>query len=149
MRRDDAFLTRLQVTITTLRYWAPSIAHAAAVEETETDASWGMRISPAVKEACPFELILRADQMHDLAVAGQEYPDRPTESLDLFVPLCEAIAAGAVLQRRWSSPLTGLSRAVETLIMLEDGRVWRGAPSDLVAGGDWQSSDRYFLPYRR
>lgn len=152
MRPDDIFLARLQLTITTLRYWTPSIADAAAIEESESASHWRMRISPRLPEACPFELILRADQFYDIAVAGEEYDARPITSLDLFSPLVEAIAAGAVFQRRWASAATGAPRAVETIILLGAGRAWRGAPASLSSPETLEgaeSADHYFLPYRR
>ena len=36
MLPDDVFRSRLQTTITALRYWAPSVADAARLDEDET-----------------------------------------------------------------------------------------------------------------
>lgn len=149
MRPDDAFLARLQLTITTLRYWAPSIADAAEIEESETATHWRMRVSPKLPGACPFELILRADQIYDISVAGEDYSELPIASLDVFAPLVEAIVAGSVMQRRWASMATGLCRAVETIVILANGERWHGRPA---AGADLEGAEfaeHCFLPYRR
>ncbi len=150
MRPDDIFLARLQLTITTLRYWTPSIADAASVEESESASFWRLHVTPRLPEACPFELILRADRFYDIAVAGEEYGARPIDSLDLFVPLVEAIATGSVFQRRWTSAATGAPRAIETIVLLGGGREWRGAeppPPEILDGAEY--ADHYFLPYTR
>lgn len=152
MRPDDVFLARLQLTITALRYWAPSIADAADIEESETPDHWRLRVSPRLPEACPFELILRGGQIYDIAIAGEDYDARPITSLDLFAPLVEAIVAGSVLQRRWASTSTGAPRAVETIVILADGRRWRGtetSPAGSIDLDGAECSDHYFLPYRR
>ena len=46
MLPDDVFRSRLQSTITALRYWAPSIADAARLEETETSDYWKIIVAP-------------------------------------------------------------------------------------------------------
>ncbi len=58
MLPDDVFRSRLQATIMALRYWAPSIADAARLEDTETSDYWKIIVTPAMASACPFELIL-------------------------------------------------------------------------------------------
>jgi hypothetical protein len=154
MLPDDVFRSRLQTTITALRYWAPSVADAAHIEEDETADYWKLGVAPAVPAACPFELILHADQRYDLAIAGETYESRPIESFDWFVPFAEAVAGGNVVQRHWISRLTGLERAVETLVTLPGGRIWqagRGSSQRMPTLEDdgTELRERRFLPYSR
>ena len=154
MLPDDVFRSRLQSTITALRYWAPSIADAAHIEEAETGNYWRIKVAPALQQACPFELILHFDQRYDLAVADESYESLPIESFDIFVPFVEAIADGSIVQRRWISRLTGLERSVETLVTLPGGGIWRetrGEPHLMPSLDDdgTELRERCFLPYRR
>jgi hypothetical protein len=52
MLPDDIFRSRLQSTITALRYWAPSIADAARLDETEASDYWRLTVKPKVASAC-------------------------------------------------------------------------------------------------
>ena len=57
MLPDDVFRSRLQTTITALRYWAPSIADAARIEEAETGDYWKIVVAPRLAQRLP----VRAD----------------------------------------------------------------------------------------
>ncbi len=156
MLPDDLFRSRLQTTITALKYWAPSIADAARIEETETGNYWKITVGPHLANACPFELILHFDQHYDLAVAEESYEHLPIELFDLFLPFVEAIADGRVVERRWVSYLTGMERSVETLVMLAGGGIWREARGTAPGTGlpsldddGTELRERRFLPYRR
>lgn len=154
MLPDDVFRSRLQSTITALRYWAPSIADAARLEETETGDYWRITVTPRVASACPFELILHADQRFDLSVAGETYEGRPLDSFDWFIPFANAVADGNIVQRRWISRLTGLERSVETVVVLPSGAIWRegnGETHQIPTLDDdgTELRERRFLPYRR
>jgi hypothetical protein len=154
MLPDDLFHARFQATITALRYWAPSIADAAHFDQAETSDYWKMGVKPKVASACPFELVLHADQRYDLAVAGESYESRPIESFELFLPFVQAITDGRVVQRHWVSRLTGLERSVETLVTLPNGGIWRevrGAANGMPSLEDdgTELRERCFLPYRR
>jgi hypothetical protein len=154
MLPDDVFRSRLQATIMALRYWAPSVADAARLEDTETSDYWKIIVTPAMASACPFELILHAEQRYDLSIADETYQNRPIESFDWFVPFAEAIADGRVVQRHWISRLTGIERSVETLVTLAGGGIWRegrGASPRMPTLDDdgTELRERRFLPYRR
>lgn len=154
MSPDDAFLARLQATIASLRYWVPTIADTARVEELDTPVSWKLAATPKASAACPFELLLRGDQRYDILIAGEAFEDLPIESLDMFVPLVEAIAAGDVCQRIASSAATGTDHWIETVVTLRPGETWRQrrviAPLPSGAGpADLIVTERHFLPYRR
>jgi hypothetical protein len=154
MLPDDIFRSRLQSTITALRYWAPSIADAARLEETENGDYWRIIVAPKVASACPFELILHADQRYDLSVADESYEGRPLEVFDWCIPFANAVADGNVVQRHWISRLTGLERLVETVVMLPSGAIWRegnGTSYQMPTLDDdgTELRERRFLPYRR
>ena len=155
MLPDDVFRSRLQAAITGLSYWRPSIADAARIEETETGSYWKMVVTPFHAGACPFELILHFDQRYDLAIADETYEGLPLESFEQLVPFVEAISEGNVVQRHWKSRLTGLERAVETIVTLPGTGVWREGRGDAVTVPSLDHDDglelheRRFLPYRR
>jgi hypothetical protein len=154
MLPDDVFRSRLHSTITALRYWAPSIADAAHIEEAETGYYWKIIVTPALAQACPFELILHFDQRYDLAIGEETYEALPIETFDVFLPFVEAVAGGRVVQRHWISRLTGMERSVETLVTLPGGGIWReGRGEDhLMPSLDDDGTElreRRFLPYRR
>lgn len=154
MTPDDAYLARLQATIASLRYWVPTIADVAHSEELDSPEYWKLAITPSAAAACPFELLLRADEHYDVLIAGEAFEDLSITSLDLFVPLAEAIASGSVVQRLSHSAATGTPYRVETVITLANGDVWRqtrqvaraparSGPDDMI------TTERHFLPYRR
>jgi hypothetical protein len=154
MLPDDLFRSRLQTTITALKYWAPSIADSARVEENETGNYWKLSVVPRLANACPLEIILHFDQRYDLAVGGETYESLPIESFDIFMPFVEAVADGRVVQRRWVSRLTGLERSVETLVTLAGGGIWRetrgtSTPLPPLDDDGTELKEKSFLPYRR
>ena len=154
MLPNDAMYSRLRATIESLRYWVPTIADVARVAESETPAQWKVAITPNIESACPLELALGSTQRYTLTIAGESYSDRAIVSLDLFLPLLEAISEGRVVQRRWVSLATGAVRAIETIVTLADGSTWRdGRTLEAVVAAIPRESterhDRHFLPYRR
>lgn len=153
MVAEDVYRSRLQVTIAALRSWVPKIADDARVEQTEGHDFWKLSVTPSVAGACPFELMLRADQNFDLLIAGEIFEDQPVSSLDLFLPLVDAIADGRVILRHRESLATGAPISLETRVTLADGRVWsklRTLPGgQLIRGGELAVRDRHFVPYRR
>jgi hypothetical protein len=154
MLPDDVFRSRMQTTITALKYWAPSIADAAQVEETETGNFWKIAVTPGLSNACPFELIVHFDQRYDLAIGSETYESLPIESFDMFLPFVESVADGNVVQRRRLSRLTGLERSVETLVTLPNGSTWREVRGDGHAvpsldDDGTELREHRFLPYRR
>ena len=116
MLDEKAYLSRLQATIASLRYWKPAISDAARVEESEADGTWQFSVSPHVASACPFSFTLSRTGLFSLTINGEHYAERPVESLDLFVTLAEAIVEGRVIERCWSSPLTGIQTHVASLV---------------------------------
>jgi hypothetical protein len=155
MLPDDVFRSRLESTITALRYWAPSVADAARLDEKETGDYWRLKVMPRVASACPFDLILHMDQRYDIVIAGENYESRPIETFEWFVPFADAVAEGNIVQRRWISRFTGMERAIETVVTLPGGSIWReengngqGGPVPMSDDGA-EVRERRFLPYRR
>lgn len=150
MISDDVYRSRLQATIAALKYWVPEIKDVASVMEETSHEYWKIIVAPHVDGACAFELLLRTDQKHDLFISGELYEDLPTESLDQFVPLVEAIAAGRIIQRREFARATGMPLSVETIIDVAAREPWRqkrmlaSIPTAAI-----ETRDHHFLPYRR
>jgi hypothetical protein len=151
MISDDVYRSRLQAAIAALKYWVPEIKDVATVTEETALEYWKVVVVPHTAGACPFELMLRTDQKHDLIIAGELYEDLPTGDLDSFVPLVEAIAAGRVIRRREFASATRTSLSVETIIMPDGRPPWRQKRTLAAAGAEdeFETSDRHFLPYRR
>ena len=146
MSSDETLTHGIHATIEGLRYWVPSIADLAYISQSESPESWTLSVKPKVEGACPFELRLRHDGTYDISLAGQTYLARPVTGLAMFEPLINAIIEGRVVQRHWISSQTGALRAIETLITLPNGQVWRDGG---VVPAGCESRDRHFLPYRR
>jgi len=154
MNPADAYLARLQATIASLRYWVPTVADVVRHEEFDSPDYWKLAITPNIATACPLELLLRADEHYDISVAGEYYEDLPIHSLDMLVPLVEAIAMGHVVQRVTTSARTGVKQRVETVVTLGNGEIWRQhreltPPSPHTEPDEMLVTVRHFLPYRR
>jgi hypothetical protein len=154
MMPDDAYLSRLQATIASLRYWVPAVKDTARVAESDADGAWRLAVHPKFKAACPFELILARDGSYGLKVDGVTHDNLAVDDFELFLPLVEAISAGHVRRRLTFSANTGIETEVETVIDLADGRQWaakRTMPLVGIAANAEASvcRDIYFLPYRR
>lgn len=152
MLPHDVFRARLEATIASLRYWVPTIADTATASETAGEGYWRIAVAPHVAQACPFALMLRADQMYDLVIAGETFEDRPISALDMFVPLATAIAEGRVVRRQTYAAASGRLIAEETIVDLGNGGILREVrPQPGPNPGECEVvvRDRHFLPYRR
>lgn len=151
MVSDDVYFHQLQRTIEGLRYWVPSIADVAQLEEEDISGTWRLEVSPKAKGACAFELLLHPRQTFDIVIAGETYASRPVSDLSMFLPLAQAITEGRVIQRHWMSSGTATARWIETLVFLPGDAVWQDNGEQTAIGrlGFCESRDRHFLPYRR
>lgn len=154
MTSDDVFRSRLESTIASLRYWVPQIADAARIEEAQAPSFWKIAVTPHVPGACPFELMLRSNQSFSLVLDREVYEDLPADSLNLFLPLLDAIAEGRVIQRHFVSAATGEVRRVTSIVDLSGDNVWQagreaGPSVEQTADIPLECRDRHFLPYRR
>ena len=153
MISDDAYRAKLQQTIAEIRAWKGFIADVARYEEYETDSAWGVALTPRTPGACPIELVLRNDQRFDITIGGETYEDVAIASLDLFLPMIQAVAEGRVITRFAASAATGLLRDVSTLVTLADGSVFtkcRANPdAAFLPEPHLETRDTSYLPYRR
>lgn len=124
MLPDDVYRSRLEAAIAGLRYWIPTVADVARATESEGPGYWKLSVVPDTDEACPFELVLRHDQKHDLVIGSETFEDLPTPNLEAFAPLAQAISDGRVVRCCWRSAMTDIESAVETIVTLADGREW-------------------------
>jgi hypothetical protein len=154
MCSDDAFRNRLGEAILAMEAWASAHRDCADVEVSITAGYWKLAAHPFTKGACPFELLLRADQKFDAAIGGEVYEDKPIDKFEFFPMLARAIATGNVEQIEVLNALTGALDAIETRITLEDGWAWIGERRTGPRGARRTDSTqelrtKRFLPYRR
>lgn len=150
MYSDDVYRAQLRSTFADLRQALALLEGAAKVSVEFSDQGARLMMVPFAKGACPVELMVRADQHYDIAVGAQLYEDRPVERLELFKPLILAIVDGAVVERVYTSALTGRETGRETIVTMPFGSRWsdgrgvrQGEPAERVA------KVRQYLPYRR
>jgi hypothetical protein len=153
MLSDDVYQTRYRTTVASLEAWLAGLRPVADVETARDVASWRVSALPHVAQACPFELVLRADQHFDIGIGRETYEDQPVETLDLFLPLLTAISRAEVVTSRWSTAATGTLVMVATRVLPASGKRWfrsrtigaigRASDSHLIR------ADRNYVPYAR
>jgi hypothetical protein len=153
MLSDDVYRSRLSAAIETLEAWADAHRDCAQIEAAATPTFWKMVCRPDAIGACPFDLMLRADQRFSAQIGNELYEDKPIDTLDFFPMLVRAIASGNVERIDVSNALTGALEAIETRATLEDGWAWIGERriGRGIRRNDTQQELRShrFLPYRR
>jgi hypothetical protein len=152
MLPEDVFRARLDRTIAGLRQWRESHTDCARAEEQQTSDFWRLRIQPLAAGTCPVEMVLHQRQTCDLAIDGEYYEDRSADEIERLLPIVTAISTGQALKRLQKSANTGACLAIETVIRLPNGEVWkadRWLRPDIVAPRRLIREDRWFLPYRR
>jgi hypothetical protein len=154
MPADDTHRVKLQQLIASLKAWSGFVADVAKVEVTEIGQAWRILLQPKAASACPMEMLLDGGSTRcDLRIAGETYEDWPLPSLDIVLPLIEAVAEGRVVTRYTSSAATGLPLSVATVISLADGRHLETSldrPGHRAPAADAvQIRDTHYLPYRR
>ncbi|MEQ1712977.1 MAG: hypothetical protein ABL908_16460, partial [Hyphomicrobium sp.] len=152
MLSDDVYKTRLRETTAAIELWLSDLRPVAAIETARDEASWRVSVHPNVPDACPFELVLRADQQFDIAIGPETYEDLPVGSLDQMLPLLRAIADGGVITRYWTTAATGTLAKVETIVGAA-ASAWRQerviAPLRRIDAGDLIARDCCYAPYAR
>lgn len=154
MLSDDVYRAELAKCFADLERATSALAGAAEIVTAKTPDFVRLSLLPHAAGACPVEIMLRADQYYDISVANEFYEDCRIERFDLFAPLIAAIARGDVIQRRHISAATGTERAIETIVTLSGGVVWRQghvhtAVAAAIAEPATLRDDRRFLPYLR
>lgn len=145
--RGNGVPPSVQATIMQLRYWIPTIADVAHVAEQEQEDRWCFILVPRAEGACPLSVTVYESGRLDFTIAGATYTDRALEQLDQLLPLIERITQGHVVQRHWTSCVTGAACGIQTIVSLGRGRAWRDGLA--APEGEAFAHDRHFLPYRR
>lgn len=154
MQSEDTYRLKLQQLIASIKAWTGFVADVARVAVVEEASACRVTMQPKAIGACPIEIVLNShEQKCDLRIAGETYPNCELPSLDLVLPLIEAVAEGRVMTRRTSSAATGLVLSVVTVIRLADGRmiepVRAEATGNGIGAGAVESREIHYLPYRR
>lgn len=154
MLSDDVYRSQLTAAFAGLKRLSTQMSDVAHIDSAETRDFVRLSLIPHASGACPVEIMLRADQFYDIAIGNEFYEDCKIERFDVFEPLIKAITRGDVIQRRHISAATGTERAIETLVTLPGGTVWRKGHvhqgvANAIAQEATVSQDKRFLPYRR
>jgi hypothetical protein len=154
MFSDDVYRNRLSSVIETLDAWAREQADVAVTTTNINASFWKLSVSPFAPGACPFELMLRADQRFNLQIGREVYEDKPVDTFEFFPMLVRAIGSGNVERIEVSSALTAALEAIETRVTLEDGWAWIGerrvGPRGMRRTETvLEQRAHRFLPYRR
>jgi hypothetical protein len=154
MLSDDVYRAKLATTFAALKQRAAALGDVALVEAVATPHFVKIALVPHAANACAVEIMVRGDQRYDIAVATEFYEDCVVDDLGLFELLMTAITRGDLVQRRHLARATGAERAIETIVHLSGGAVWRQGhthPDVAKAIDDRETvfADRTFVPYRR
>jgi hypothetical protein len=126
MFSDDVYRSKLSTVIDTLDAWAREQSGVAEIVTDINAAFWKLSVTPFAPGACPFELMLRADQRFNVQIGDEVYEDKPVDTFAFFPMLVRAISSGNVERSEVSSALTAALESVETRVTLEDGWAWIG-----------------------
>ena len=127
MLPDDVFRERLEQTLVELEAWAEKIRDCADADVDASQRHWRMSVVPYLPGACPFELLIKADQTFSLNIAGEFYEDKPLDRFDFFIKLVTAIADGRVERIETYSAPTGMLLGIAMRVEIEDGWDWIGS----------------------
>ena len=152
MLAEDLFRTRLAGLVAKLEDWAARYADTGTMDAKHGTGFWRVVARPATPGTCPMTLVLRADQKFDLSLAGDLYEDRAIEDFDIFPPLLEAVAQGAVERTHYACGVTGADLGHETRVLLARGGAWgerRLRSGARITNAAVLEQRHRFLPYRR
>lgn len=126
MYSDDAFRVSLAEAITGLEDWADRARANADIDIAQGPSYWRISARPAMRGACPFDLLLAVGQTYSLKIADEFYGDKPIDKFDLFLRLATAIEAGYVAQIQTRNALTDTLECIESRVEFDDGWAWVG-----------------------
>lgn len=153
MLSDDVYKSRLRETIAALETWLDGLKAVAEVETARDAASWRAAVRPRATTACPFELVLRADQKFDIVVGPETYEDQPIETLEAIQPLLLAITRGELVTSMWKTSATATPVMVATRVMPGRGKRWFRSRTlrDIADTSNLLliREDRHYAPYAR
>ncbi len=149
----DTYRLKLQQVVASIKAWSGFVADVARVETHDEGHGFRLAMQPSTPGACPIEMLLDGDRLEcDLKIGGETYEDLELPSLDVVLPLVEAVAEGRVMTRLTRSAVTGMRIGSDTLIELADGTriVLPPTPFGSVAGdAAVETRSQHFLPYRK
>ena len=125
MLSDDVYRSQLAATFADLKRAAEPFADVALIDSAATPDFVRLSLVPNADGACAVEVMLRADQLYDISLANEFYEDCKIQDFAQFEPLILAITRGDVIQRRTFSAATDTERAIDTIITLPNGQIWR------------------------
>jgi hypothetical protein len=155
MLPDDTFRARLRSAIGRIKATLARLSTVAHVDETETDKYWRIAVEPVARNACPFELIVHVErQSFDIVIGPEAYEGCPVDGDALLPAMVEAIVAGDVTTRRWTSANTGAPHSVDTIVPLPDGSDWQrsrleGPAARAIPAASRICDDHRYAPYAR
>ena len=110
---DDVYRTSLAPAMAKVRARAESFSDVAEIGYWEAPEFVRVCVLPQAHGACPFDLMVRANQKYDVQIGEEFYEDCPVTHLSLFDDLLAALAEGRLVQRRHVSVATGCAWAIE------------------------------------
>ena len=151
MQPNDVFERAYVKTVAELEAAMARLSHVAVTDHETARDFWRGRIDPHAANACPFEVILYRAQTFDMTVGPETYEARKIDSLDVFVPILEALSHGRIITRRWSSAVSGAPVRVETLVTLPGDVIWQDHRQIAAFAADAQIERRdcHFVAYER
>lgn len=149
----DTYRMKLQEVVASIKAWSGFVADVARVETHDEGDGWRLAMQPSAPGACPIEMLLDGSSLKcDLRIGGETYEDLELPSLDIVLPLVEAVADGRVMTRLTRSAFTGMRIGADTLIKLADGTeiVLPPTPAAGIAGdAAVERRSVHYLPYRK
>lgn len=149
MLPDDVFRDHLEQALVEIESHVATMRDVATVDVSACAQYWRMVAQPVLPAACPFELMIKADQKFSLRLADEIYEDKPVERFDLFPALVRAVEAGRVDRIEMLDSKTGFLARVAMRVGLAPGWDWlgEGQVGPPAASEEWRT--HRYLPYRR
>lgn len=123
---DDLFRAELSRALNGMNQWCETYERYCLIERRETADHWWLKAEPFLPGACPFELVITANQRFSVNIDGELFEDKPVADMGFFVAAAHAIASGLVDKSFVEGAMTGRKLAIETRIALGDGWNWIG-----------------------
>ncbi len=149
MLPDDVFRDRLEQTLVEIEAAVAKVRDFAAVDIAASPAYWRLVVVPVEEAACPFELMIRADQTFSLKLADETAENLPIERFEFFPHLVRAIEEGHVEKISKHSTLTDALVAVAMRVALTPGWDWLHERRITPATSEEEWRTQPYLPYRR
>jgi hypothetical protein len=153
MQSHDTYRLAFMQTTASLEAWSGFVADVARVEAGAAGNGWRLALTPMAAGACAFEIVLDGQgPVCDVRVGPHTVEDLALGSLDVVLPLVEAVVEGRVVLRRRYSALTGALLSSTTHVALANGTsivLPREAARESSPGDNVECRDTHYVPYRR